>query len=342
ETGDPAFWSSTLSIWDNLVNRKLYVTGGIGSGETSEGFGGDYSLPSQSAYCESCSSCGMIFFQHNLNLATRSAMYADLYETTLYNALLGAVDLPAKHFTYTNSLDSSEGRYLWHTCPCCVGNIPRTLLMLPTWMYSKSGDELYVNLFVGSTINVGKVAGLDVQVVQSTNYPWDGKVTMTVNPASESHFAIHIRSPRRQVSTLYTATPDSDGILSMSVNGQAVDVQPDADGYVVINRTWKPGDQIMFEVPIKVQQIRATDKIVSTRGRVALARGPLIYNIESVDQNVDKPLDDKSELLTDWKPDMLEGIMAIHGRFADGSTLLAIPNYARLNRGGRSLVWMKQ
>src|SRR5258708_17290451 len=107
ETGDPAYWSAMLSIWDNLVDRKYYVTGGIGSGETSEGFGGDYSLPTTSAYCESCSSCGLLFMQYKLNLATRESKYADLYETTIYNAILGDVDLAAKNFTYTNSLDSN-------------------------------------------------------------------------------------------------------------------------------------------------------------------------------------------------------------------------------------------
>jgi DUF1680 family protein len=344
ETGDPAYWSAILSIWDNLVNRKLYVTGGIGSGETSEGFGGDYSLPNASAYVESCSSCGLLFMQWKMGLATRDSRYADLYETTIYNALLGDVDLPAQNFTYTNSLDTGAPRYKWHNCPCCVGNIPRALLMLPTWMYSKSDDGLYVNLFAGSTVNVGKVGDAsNVEMVQTTDYPLSGKVAIVVNPASQAPFTVFVRWPKREVSTLYTALPESDGITSITVNGQTVEATPDAGGYVAINRQWKAGDRIEFTMPMQVQRITASDKVAATRGRVALRRGPLIYNLETADgQDVEKPVSTQSSLTADWSPDLLGGVTTIHGTFADGTPLVAIPNYARLNRGGRSLVWMRE
>jgi DUF1680 family protein len=340
ETGDPGYWSAALSIWDDMVNRKFYVTGGIGSGETSEGFGPDYSLPNASAYCESCSSCGVLFMQYKLNLATRDAKYADVYETTLYNALLGSVDLPAHNFTYTNPLETAEARYPWHVCPCCVGNIPRVLLMLPTWMYARTDDGVYVNLFAGSTVDVGKVAGGDLQMVQTTNYPWDGKVSIAVNPATAAKFTVHIRSPRREASMLYTAVPNSDGLFGLTVNGQVMDIKPGTDGYIAIDRTWKPGDTIAFELPMKVQQVTASDKVKATRGRVAIQRGPLMYDIESVDQKLTQPLGLSPDLKADWSPDLLGGVMSVHGTFADGTPLLAIPNYARANRGGRSMVWM--
>ena len=160
ETGDVDYQSAVMSLWDNMVNRKYYVTGGIGSGETSEGFGPDYSLR-HNAYCESCSSCGLIFFQHKLHLAYHDAKYVDLYEESLYNALLGSIDLAGENFYYQNPLDCNHARYDWHGCPCCVGNIPRTLLMLPTWTYSKSDDGVWVNLFVGSTVTVEDVAGTE-------------------------------------------------------------------------------------------------------------------------------------------------------------------------------------
>ena len=342
ETGDPGYWSSALSIWDNMINRKFYVTGGIGSGETSEGFGPDYSLPNASAYCESCSSCGLLFMQYKLNLATRDAKYADIYETTLYNALLGSVDLPAHNFTYTNPLETDEARYPWHVCPCCVGNIPRVLLMLPTWMYARADDGVYVNLFAGSTVDVGQVAGCDLQMVQTTDYPWDGKVSITVNPSSSAKFAVHIRSPRREVSTLYKAVPDSDGLMSLAINNQPIESEVGPDGYVSINRSWTPGDKITFELPLKIQQVTASEQVASTRGRVALQRGPLIYDIESVDQNVNDSLGQSASLTTEWSPELLGGIVSIHGTFKDGKPLLAIPNYARANRGGRSMVWIKQ
>jgi DUF1680 family protein len=343
ETRDPAYWGATLSIWDDLVNRKLYLTGGIGSGETSEGFGPDYSLPNRTAYCESCSSCGVLFMQYKLNLATRDAKYADVYEATIYNALLGDVDLAGKNFTYTNALDSDEARYGWHVCPCCVGNIPRALLMLPTWMYARADDGVYVNLFAGSTVDVGRVAGTQLRLVQATDYPWTGQVKLTVNPAAPARFAVHLRSPKREVSTLYTATPDGDGLTGLTVNGKPADATVSSDGYVTVDREWTAGDAVAFELPLPVQQVRASDKVASTRGRVALVRGPLVYNIESADhQDVDSPLGPTPNLSSQWSPDLLGGVVTIHGTFADGAPLVAIPNYARLNRGGRSLVWMRQ
>ena len=187
ETADPDYQSAVISLWNNMINKKYYVTGGIGSGETSEGFGVNYSLPN-SAYCESCSSCGLIFFQYKMNLAYHDAKYADLYEETMYNSLLGSIDIEGKNFYYDNPLSSSWPRYEWHVCPCCVGNIPRTLLMVPTWTYVKSDDGIYVNLFIGSTIKVENVAGMDVEMVQKTDYPWNGKVMLTVNPERSSEF----------------------------------------------------------------------------------------------------------------------------------------------------------
>jgi len=340
ETGEGGYRSAVQSLWSNLVHKKYYVTGGIGSGETSEGFGPNYSLPNR-AYCESCANCGGVFFQHKLNLTWRDARYADLCEETLYNAILGSVDLEAKNFTYTNALDSSSARYSWHDCPCCVGNIPRTLLMLPTWMYAKGADSLYVNLFVGSTVSVGDVAGTAVQMVQSTDYPWGGKVSITVNPAAERQFTIKIRVPQRGVSRLYTTTPPCEGISSLAVNGAPVPMVVD-QGYAVIKRTWKAGDRIDLELPMRVQRVKADPRVVADAGRVALRYGPLIYCIESVDQDINLALPASSPLTARWQPELLGGVMAIHGTFASGQPMTAVPYYARNNRGGRSIVWIPE
>jgi hypothetical protein len=330
ETSDIDYQSAVMSLWDNIVNRKYYVTGGVGSGETSEGFGPDYSLR-HNAYCESCSSCGEIFFQHKLNMTYHDAKYADLYEETLYNALLGSIDLEGRNFYYQNPLDARRGRYDWHVCPCCVGNIPRTLLMLPTWTYVKSADSIYVNLFIGSTVTVENVAGTNVEMVQKTDHPWSGDVSITVNPQEQKNFSIRIRVPNRSVSKLYVGTPESDGITSISVNGSAI-TPPVEKGYTVIKRRWKPGDKIDLKLPMKIQRIKGIDKIEATKGRVALRYGPLIYSAERVDQNIDNALSPESELTTEWKGDLLGGVMVIKGTWADGSQLMAIPNYARANR----------
>ncbi|HTL72169.1 MAG TPA: beta-L-arabinofuranosidase domain-containing protein [bacterium] len=340
ETHDTDYQSAVLSLWDNLINKKYYVTGGIGSGETSEGFGGNYSLPN-SAYCESCSSCGLIFFQWKMNLAYHDAKYADLYEETMYNALLGSTDVQGAHFYYDNPLVEDKARYAWHVCPCCVGNIPRTLLMIPTWTYVKSDEGIYVNLFIGSTINVERVAGTDVQMVQKTDYPWNGKVSITVNPKQTKKFSVFVRVPDRTTSELYTPTPQVSGIKSLVVNGDKISPKIE-NGYAVITREWKAGDKIDFELPMGIQVVRADERIKADRGLVALRYGPLLYTIETADQPKLDLSPDLKSLTPAWRGDLLGGVMVIQGKWSNVSPLLAIPNYARQNRGGQSAVWLKE
>jgi DUF1680 family protein len=329
ETGDMDYQSAVMSLWDNMVNKKYYVTGGIGSGETSEGFGPNYSLRNN-AYCESCSSCGLIFFQYKLNIAYHDAKYADLYEETMYNALLGATDLKGEVFNYTNPLIDGR-RTRWHACPCCVGNIPRTLMMVPTWTYVKGKDGVYVNMFVGSTIKIERVAGTDIEMVQKTDYPWSGKVSITVNPRKTKEFSIFVRVPDRKTSELYSTTPEVNGIKSLAVNGRPMTAKIE-NGYAVIARKWKRGDKIDFVLPMEVQRIKADERIAANRGLVALRYGPIIYNVERADQSdISQPLS-KGPLTTEWRGDLLEGVMVIEGEWADGSSMLAIPNYARQNR----------
>ncbi len=330
ETHDPDYQSAVKSLWANMVHRKRYVTGGSGSGETSEGFGADYSLPND-GYCEACSSCGEIFFQWKMHLAYHDARYADLYEETMYNALLGSVSLDGKYFYYDNPLDERVARYQWHVCPCCVGNIPRTLLMMPTWMYSKSASDVYVNMFAGSTVTLENVAGTDVEMVQKTEYPWKGTVSITVNPKVSKRFSVRIRVPNRNVSSLYRSEPDAGGFLVVRVNGTA-SKPVNEKGYAVITRDWEAGDTVEFFVPILPQRITASEKIAATRRKVALRYGPLIYNIEAADQDISKSLPPAARLATEWMPDLLGGVVAIKGQFADGSPMLAIPNFARMNR----------
>ncbi len=366
ETHDLEYHSAVKSLWENLVNKKIYVTGGVGSGDTSEGFGVNYALSNQ-AYCEACSSCGEIFFHWKMHLAYHEAKYADLIEETMYNALLGATDLDGRNFYYDNPLDENKVRYAWHVCPCCVGNIPRTLLMMPTWVYTKSPDSVYVNLFVGSTITIENVGGTDVEMVQATEYPWKGNVAITVNPKTAKNFSLRIRVPDRGVSKLYTPTPEANGVTSIHVNGAAVKPVIE-NGYAVIARNWKTGDKVEVVLPMTAQRVYPDDRITARarggevshpdQGKVALKYGPLIYNIERVDQDITKPISKTASLTAEWRPDLLGGVMAIKGKFADGSDLLAIPNYARTNRdgaataspqaGGRgprplsSVVWIKE
>jgi hypothetical protein len=326
-----------------MINTKYYVTGGVGSVGNNEGFGTAYVLPNNSAYCEACASCGEVFFDYKMNLAYHDAKYADAYEDVIYNALLGSTDLAGKNFYYRNHLDDNQPRRPWDPCPCCVGNIPRTLLMLPTWMYAKGTNGIYVNLFIGSTVRVEKVAGTDVQMVQVTDYPWNGNVSITVNPKSSRTFSVYVRVPDRGISELYQTSPAVSGLKSISLNGKSI--QPVMEnGYAVITKKWKAGDKIEVEFPMEVQKIKASEKVGADRDRVALRYGPLIYNVESVDQtdhNADRALAPDAALSTEWDASLLDGVDVIKGTFADGTPMKAIPNYARLNRGGRSMVWMK-
>ena len=217
-----------------------------------------------------------------MNLAYHDARYADLYEETMYNALMGSLDLEGKNFYYTNPLTSSQVRDPWHVCPCCVGNIPRTLLMLPTWAYVTGDKAIYVNLYIGSTINVEKVAGTDVQMIQKTDYPWKGNVVITVNPKLSKEFAVYVRIPNRTTSELYTPDKEVKGLKWLKVNGQTIAINAEK-GYAVIKRKWKAGDKIELEMPMEVQRFTADDRIESNRGRVALRYGPLVYNVEKAD-----------------------------------------------------------
>jgi DUF1680 family protein len=331
ETQDRDYQSAVISLWDNMVNKKYYLTGGIGSGETSEGFGPNYSLRNE-AYCETCSSCGLIFFHYKLNLAYHDAKYADLYEQTMYNALLGGLALDGQSYCYTNPLINTE-RAKWHTCPCCVGNVARTLLMIPTWTYVKSKDGLYVNMFVGSSIHVGQVAGTHVEVVQKTEYPWQGAVSITVNPEEAKTFSVYVRIPDRATSKLYKGSPRVNGVKRFAVNGQE-QVPVIRKGYAVVTREWHAGDRIDLELPMEPQRVAADNRIKADQHLEAIQFGPLIYNVERADNGtIDQPLSEEP-LRAEWRPDLLGGVMVISGKWQDGSPMLAIPNFARMNRVG--------
>ncbi len=332
ETGNVDYQSAVMSLWDNMVNRKYYVTGGVGSGETAEGFGANYSLP-HDAYCESCSSCGLIFFQYKMNLAYHDARYADLYEQTMYNALMGSIDASGQAYCYTNPLVNTE-RTLWHGCPCCVANIPRTLLMLPTWTYVKDAQGLYVNLFIGSRMHIDNVAGTKVEMVQKTDYPWSGRIAMTVNPDQPTRFAMRLRIPDRATSALYTATPRVAGYQHIKVNGERIAPEI-VKGYAVIVREWKAGDRIELELPMVPQRISADRRVEATRDQVALAYGPIVYSVETADgQDIDWRLG-RGPITPRWRPDLLGGVMTLAGRWDNGTPMLAVPYYAHMNRTGR-------
>jgi uncharacterized protein len=205
------------------------------------------------------------------------------------------------------------------------------LMMVPTWAYAKAPDGVYVNMYIGSTITLRNAGGTDVEMVQETDYPWNNRIALTVNPKEAKRFAIRLRIPNRTTSRLYRPSPEVNGLVSLAVNGKTV--KPVLQqGYAVITRQWNPGDKIELVLPLQIQRITASDQIAATRGKVALRYGPMIYNVEAADQDISKALSDSAALSTRWREDLLGGVLVIEGQYADGSKLIAIPNYARLNR----------
>jgi uncharacterized protein len=359
-TGDTAYQTAVDRIWESAVHRRMYVTGGVGSTGHGEAFGEDYQLPNESAYCESCAGCGLSFWADRMNRMHHDGAYVDVQERVLYNNVLGAIELSGERFFYQNPLASALGRRSWHGCPCCVGNIPRTLIAIKDLMYSvnETRDTLYVNHFVASSGTIGDVGGTKLGIRQETEYPWQGHVSLILTPDVPTEFAVEVRIPNRWQSHLYD--PPSVGFGSiktqMRVNGDLWSDPLDGggydSGYFRLVRTWKPGDRIDFILPMPNQRVYADKRVESDRGRVALQRGPIVYNIENIDHDGDVRsifVPEDAELKAEWKEDLLGGVMVLKGQAKrttpggiEAVDLVAVPNYARLNRGGWSQVWIAE
>jgi DUF1680 family protein len=205
--------------------------------------------------------------------------------------------------------------------------------MIPTWTYVKDKSGLYVNMFVGSRIDVGQVNGTRVEVVQTTEYPWTGTISITLNPAQTKMFSVYVRIPNRTTSKLYKEAPIVKGVKRFAVNGQQV-TPTIRKGYAVVTREWRAGDRIELELPMEPQRVVADPRIKANAGLIALKYGPLVYNVEAIDNhNIDQKLG-TDPLRTQWRPNLLGGVVTISGRWADGTEFVAIPNYARVNRVG--------
>jgi DUF1680 family protein len=325
-------------IWANAIHKKHYLTGGVGASHRGEAFAGDYELPND-GYCESCASCGLSFWSDRMHRLYQDAHYRDVQERVLYNNLLGSVELTGENFYYQNPLASNKARYPWHGCPCCVGNIPRALLAIKDLIYSvnPSRTELFLSHFVDSDATLPNIGGAALRIRQETRYPWDGDVTVTLHPSRTAEFTLRIRIPNRTESELYSAEPNLAGRFTVRVNGQSQSPKIER-GYIAVGRTWKDGDRVELSLPMEVQRVHCDQRVTTNRGRVALQRGPIVYSVEDVDQAQPvKSLVLKPDLplKATWKENLLGGVMVI-----EGPGIMAVPNYARLNRGGASQVWL--
>lgn len=338
-------------LWDILVNRKMYINGSCGS-TGNEALSSDYDLPVYS-YSETCASVANMLLQNNRNLLYPDARHHDILEVTLYNALLGAMDYEALNWCYCNPLSNVQGDIEWanwrrrnYQEDCCMNNFTRQLLQLPTFMYSKNSSSLRVNQYIGSTVNVGTVAGVDVTVKQETAYPDDGRIAINVMPARSVRMKLYLRIPNRTISDMYKPDIQVNGYNSLKVNGEELTPRME-DGYAVIERVWKDGDRVELELPMMVQKFRAVPEVEAVNGRIALQYGPFVFNVERVDVGCDPTqvvVDGSKPFKAVYDNDLMGGTWTICGTLSDGRPFRAIPNYARMNREipGEYSVWLKE
>lgn len=362
-TGDGTLVAAIDRIWDDVVGRKLYVTGGIGARHDLESFGGAYELPNLAAYCETCASIGNVFWNHRLFLLHGDARYIDVLERTLYNGLLAGVSLDGMAFFYDNPLESdgTHKRSPWFGCACCPGNIARFLPSLPGYVYAVQGDQIYVNLFVEGSVEIELGDGRTVRLSQEAAYPWEGKVMIAIAADTADQFTLNVRVPGWATNEavpgdLYRFVDEIDEPVEIKVNGLPVEYEPDR-GYAVVKRQWRMGDKVELSLPMPVRRLVADARVEDDRGKVALQRGPLIYCTEAVDNqgaNVRAmSLADEALLSVEFVPDLLGGAAVVKGRAtyamqSEQSTpaeidFTAIPYYAWANRGPNEMaVWLSR
>ena len=362
-TGDTGYVHAIDRIWDNVVTKKMYITGGIGATSNGEAFGSNYELPNMSAYCETCAAIGNVYWNYRLFLLHGESKYYDVLERTLYNGLISGVSLDGGGFFYPNPLESAgqHQRKPWFGCACCPSNISRFIPSLPGYVYAVHGKDVYVNLFMGNTSDL-KVDGKNLKLMQSTEYPWNGDIRLDVMPKGKLDFTLKIRVPgwvRGEVvpSNLYAFSDRRQLGYSIKVNGEQVESGLEK-GYFSISRQWKKGDVVEVHFDMEPRTVKAHPKVEADRGRVAVERGPVVYCAEWPDNAFSLfsvLLNQTPEFTVERKSDLLYGINEIKtaaqalsydesGRLSvKDVTLTLIPYYAWAHRGaGEMAVWLPQ
>lgn len=344
-----ADYADTGKRWfDNMVDAKMYITGGLGAIPSIEGFGPDYELPN-TGYAETCAAVAGGFFGHEMNLLTGNAKYVDVLEKELYNGALSGVALTGTEYFYTNHLSAGPDHRRWDwkggslgLTPCCPPMFLKLLGDLPRFIYATSADAVYVNLYIGSTARV-KTDTLDLELKQSTEYPWEGTTEFAVTPAEPGEFTLNLRVPS------WAKNP------SVEVNGAVVSPLTTERNYIQLKRGWKAGDTVVLRLPMPVEKVKADPRVAANVGRVALMRGPIVYCFEGVDNEGPARsfvLSANDSIKPEFKPDLMGGMMVLKGtaslmRRENGETrttptrFTAIPFYANANREPTNMeVWI--
>jgi hypothetical protein len=355
----PGYERALDHIWDDVVGRKMYLTGGVGTGQyDDEGFGDPYRLPNESAYCESCAAIAHVLWQHRMNLLKAQAKYADVMELALYNGVLSGISISGDKFFYQNPLASKGGgrRSSWIGLSCCPTNLTRIIPQVGGLAYARGKRQVYVNLYVAGEASVRMDDGVTVKLAQQTDYPWDGRVRLTVTPDQASEFTLCLRIPgwalgRPVPSDLYRFADPEVPPVGLKVNGQTVDPSTSADGYVHLQRRWQAGDVVELDLPMPVRRVYAHERVEDGRGRVALMRGPIVYCLEAVDHPdvalFRLVLPRETDLRAEHRAELLGGVTVLQGKaLADGQrpvALTAVPYYAWANREkGAMTVWVDE
>jgi DUF1680 family protein len=357
ETGDDALWDALLRLWHSMAERRMYVTGGVGSRHHGEAFGEDHELPNITAYAETCAAIANVMWNWRMLLISGEGRFADLMELALYNGFLSGISLDGEEYFYVNPL-ADRGRHRrerWFSCACCPPNIARLLASLPGYFYSSSSEGIGVHLYAQGTAQLS-IKGNSVALVQRTEYPWKGRVDIEVKPQSPESFSLFLRIPGwcREAEVL--------------VNGEAFEEPAEPGKYLEVRRTWKPGDRVELLFPMPIERVACHPFVLENADRVVLRRGPLIYCVERADNpgcdpwSLILPICSPHEV--EWMPGLLGGVMAIKGealvisaeeregrlyRMLSGSPpemrrvgFMAIPYYAWANReAGSMAVWIR-
>jgi len=353
----PEYERAVDNLWQDVVSRKMYVNGSIGTAQYGdEGFGDPYLLPNRT-YCESCANIAHVLWQHRMNLLKGQAKYADVMELALYNSAISGISIAGNAFFYQNPLESKgSNRSSWIGLACCPTNLTRIIPQVGGLAYAQGKNRLYVNLFASGDASVKMDDGVKVKLAQKTNYPWDGHVKLTVTPEQVSDFDLCLRIPgwalgRPVPSDLYRFADSKVAAVGLKVNGKTIDATPEEDGYVHLKRSWKAADVVELDMPMPIRRVYAHEKVLADQGKVSLMRGPITYCIEAADNpNVDVlsiALPRKAELRAEHRPELLGGVTILQGKaLADGkhpTKLTAVPYYAWANRDrGVMTVWINE
>lgn len=359
-TGDSSYIKAIDKIWDNIVSKKIYITGGIGARHAGEAFGNNYELPNLSAYCETCAAIGNVYMNYRLFLLHGDAKYFDVLERTLYNGLISGVSLDGGSFFYPNPL-SSNGKYSrkpWFGCACCPSNVSRFIPSLPGYVYAVKNDQVYVNLYLSNKAEL-KVDKKKILLEQETSYPWNGDIRLKITQGNQD-FTMKLRIPgwvRGNVlpSDLYSYADNQKPAYQVSVNGQTVESDVN-DGYLSIARKWKKGDVVEVHFDMIPRIVKANPKVEADHGRVAVERGPIVYCAEWPDNRFNVHsilLNQHPQFKVTDKPELLYGIRQITtdaqalsydkaGKLVTKDVeLTLIPYYAWAHRGeGDMEVWL--